>query len=545
MQYIYPLIKAYKRQFVLMSIISVISGGSGALFLGLINYSVTIQGQANRYLIYGFIITIVIILASQYVHKRYFSKISNKIVKQLRVDLSDKILASSLRCKEQCGEAELLALLTQDIQSLSMFLNNLPLLLSSTVLVFAIVIYISWVSGLIVSLLILSFFCAGIIAMLLVLAKLKPLFERLRQHEATLLSHFRDLIIGFKELKMNAKQDLLGEHINPEVVDLMELTVTAEVKEVVAGNWAYGSIYVLITALIFVYPLWVSLPPEAILSNVLSIIYLITPIQTIMMTFPLLMKANIAAHRIAQVELEMKLETESPLRNRMVPQPLSHIELTNLCFSYIEADTKQSEEKKYIGPFHLRINKQEIVFIAGGNGSGKSTLIKLLCGLYKPEKGQIIWNGEILEEYKLAEYREQFSTVFSDFHLYNAVDLYHIETLLDNDFAKHWGQQALLSDFGLENIIVLGRPLSVEALSSGQKKRLAILIAVLQPKPICLFDEPAAELDPDFKHYFYTELLGKLRAGGKTIIVVTHDDNYFKEADRLIQLRDGIIIKDA
>jgi putative ATP-binding cassette transporter len=80
-------------------------------------------------------------------------------------------------------------------------------------------------------------------------------------------------------------------------------------------------------------------------------------------------------------------------------------------------------------------------------------------------------------------------------------------------------------------------------LSTGQRKRMGLLIALLEDKPICVFDEWAAEQDPEFRSYFYEELLHQLKEEGKTIIAVSHDDRYFHHADKIIKMEYGQLVK--
>lgn len=80
-------------------------------------------------------------------------------------------------------------------------------------------------------------------------------------------------------------------------------------------------------------------------------------------------------------------------------------------------------------------------------------------------------------------------------------------------------------------------------MSTGQKKRLAYIASVLEDKQIYVFDEWAADQDPEFRKYFYEVLLQDLKQKGKTIIAVSHDDRYFSAADKVIKLEYGSISK--
>jgi putative ATP-binding cassette transporter len=175
----------------------------------------------------------------------------------------------------------------------------------------------------------------------------------------------------------------------------------------------------------------------------------------------------------------------------------------------------------------------EIVFLTGGNGSGKTTLAKLLTGLYTPETGEIRLNHQPVTDENRDQYRQHFSVVFSDFYIF--------ETLLGLDNpdldqqALHYLEQLQIQD----KVQIKGGVLSTVDLSQGQRKRLALLTAYLEDRPIYVFDEWAADQDSRFKEIFYYQLLPGLKAEGKTVLVISHDDRYYHLGDRIIKLDDG------
>jgi putative ATP-binding cassette transporter len=184
---------------------------------------------------------------------------------------------------------------------------------------------------------------------------------------------------------------------------------------------------------------------------------------------------------------------------------------------------------------NLVIGPGEILFIIGGNGSGKTTLAMLLLGLYLPEEGSIYLNGVAVGQDNVRHYRNRFSAVFADFHLFRHV-------LVDGERAQEQERQAAryLDKLGVgHKVSVVDGQFSTIDLSSGQRKRLALVSAYLEDWPVYLFDEWAADQDPVFKRVFYTELLPELKARGKTVIVISHDDAYFAQADRVLRLQDG------
>jgi putative pyoverdin transport system ATP-binding/permease protein len=186
-----------------------------------------------------------------------------------------------------------------------------------------------------------------------------------------------------------------------------------------------------------------------------------------------------------------------------------------------------------LGPVDLAFSPGELVFLIGGNGSGKTTLAKVIVGLYAPENGHILLDGVEVDEARRDRYRQLFSVVFSDFYLFDSLLGIRLERL---DQAA----QALLEALQLSHKVTIDQGVfSTLDLSQGQRKRLALLVAYLEDRPFYLFDEWAADQDPLFKDVFYRRLLPALKAKGKTVVVITHDDRYFHLADRLIKLESG------
>jgi len=213
-------------------------------------------------------------------------------------------------------------------------------------------------------------------------------------------------------------------------------------------------------------------------------------------------------------------------------RPWRRLELAGVTFTF----RREAGEADFVlGPLDLELLPGELVFLIGGNGSGKTSFAKLLLGLYEPEAGEIRLDGERIDRAGRDRYRQSFSAVFFDFHLFDELP----GGGLDEEARRHLRELQL--DGKVE--IADGR-LSTTALSQGQRKRLALLSAYLEDRPIYLFDEWAADQDPYFKEVFYRRLLPRLKAQGKTVLVISHDDRYFDVADRVVRLSEGRIVFD-
>jgi putative ATP-binding cassette transporter len=212
------------------------------------------------------------------------------------------------------------------------------------------------------------------------------------------------------------------------------------------------------------------------------------------------------------------------------------IELRGITHSY----RREGEDGEFVlGPIDLTLHPGEVVFIAGGNGSGKTTLAKLLTGLYVPDLGEILWDGRPVDDGNRDIYRQSFSAVFSDFFLFTS--LLGIDPDQMDAQAAHYLKKLHLQ----QKVRVTDGKLSTVELSQGQRKRLALLTAYLEDRPVYLFDEWAADQDPFFKEVFYRQLLPELKRRNKAVVVISHDDRYFDAGDRLIKLESGQMVVQA
>jgi putative ATP-binding cassette transporter len=263
---------------------------------------------------------------------------------------------------------------------------------------------------------------------------------------------------------------------------------------------------------------------------------MMVPLEVLSGGFVLVGRANVSLNQIESLGLSLHADPSSEQKTAESKPPSWHtLELKGVVRSY---HLEKDDSSFILGPINLTLTPGELVFISGGNGSGKTTLAKLLAGLYPPEAGEIRLDGQAIKDGNVNDYRELFSVVFSDFYLFES--LLGLETPKLDDQAR-----AYLSQLQLESKVqVKDGVFSTVDLSQGQRKRLALLTAYLEDRPIYLFDEWAADQDPLFKEVFYYQLLPEMKAKGKTVIVISHDDRYYSVGDRLIKLDSGQLVLD-
>lgn len=184
-----------------------------------------------------------------------------------------------------------------------------------------------------------------------------------------------------------------------------------------------------------------------------------------------------------------------------------------------------------LGPVDLCIARGELVLVVGHNGSGKTTLMKLLSGLYRPLGGSIRVDGERVSPARL---RQLFTVTLIDAHLFDRAYGLRVDDAQIED---------RLAALGIDDVVgvVDGRFSSV-ALSSGQGRRLALAIALMEERPVLVLDEWDAHQDPLTTRYYFETLLPRLAAEGRTVIAVCHDDRFFGVGDRVITLAGGRLV---
>jgi putative pyoverdin transport system ATP-binding/permease protein len=526
-----------------------ISGGCSVLLLSQINQSVQPAAGAGTTASLGLFLGLVILtLITSLVSQLLLVGISQNAVYRLRLKLSRWILASPLADLEALGANRLMATLTEDVDTLSRAVFDLPFFCINIALVLGCLLYLASLSG-VVFLGVVLFLALAVATiqsmMLLAMRRLK----RAREQQDQLFKHLQAITQGIKELKLHywRRQQFFQEDLSGTAAASRDAKVEGLRILAVASSLGELLFFVIMGLLVFGLPAWQPQQSPALLSGyVLTITYLTRPLQAILQILPSFSYATVALQKIETLGLSLK-ERREPKVELAAPetQLLQGLELQQVCHDYRQ-EGGDTEDQFRLGPIDLTLRPGELVFIVGGNGSGKSTLAKLITGLYAPSSGQIIWDAQVVDTQNREEYRQLFTAVFADFYLFERLlGLANAAHTLDHQALDNQAQ-AYLSDLHLQDKVqVSAGCLSTLALSQGQRKRLALLTAYLEDRPIYLFDEWASDQDPFFRDVFYRQLLPELKQRGKTILVISHDDRYFDVADRILKLDYGKVVAPA
>ena len=454
--------------------------------------------------------------------------------RDLAIRVCRKVLHLPLARFEGIDHARLLAVLTEDIGVVANTLAGFPLATLNGAILVICLGYVGWLAPLVLAWGGLFALIAGATHHFTTKHGVGQL-RAARGRQDLLVAHYRTLIGGFRELKQHQprRDAFLADALVVEADAVRAGMVGGLTSFAVAAAWGQLAFFGFIGFVVFGLPLLIAIEPPALAGAVLVLLYLLVPLDVLLVWGASLARARASLARIDA--LMPALEVGELDQTRPGIEPLAFTDSLRLAHIGYAYGGGPDRDGFALGPVDLTIHAGEVVFIAGGNGSGKTTLMKLLAGLYEADSGRILLDNRVVGANDLEAYRQLFSVVFADGHLFQEVRGVDATDLLDRS-------NDLLARLELDGVVEFdGAAFSTVDLSQGQRRRLALLAACLEARPICLFDEWAANQDPTFKRIFYHEILPDLRASGKTLVVISHDDEYLDVADRVVRLRDGQI----
>ncbi|WP_254410376.1 multidrug ABC transporter permease/ATP-binding protein [Campylobacter coli] len=523
MPFILELLKQNKFKFISFLLFSFISSAVGVLTLIFIN-DYLLKNTQNIPILYFIALLIVFFLSSTIVElglsvfgQKFIFKMQRRVVKQ--------ILDTPLLKVAKVGKARILASLGSDVRNVSFGLLRLPDFLQSSILILCTSVYLCYLSPQIFTLCAIWIIVVFTINNFLMM-KVYSYFRKARENDDALQNNYQNILDGHKELLINRYRAKLYYE------DEFENNARSKKKNNTLGNLfnnlSSNFTNVALLALVgveFYLALefkWASVAEATTIA--LSILFLRTPLVSMIGSFPTLLLAKIALDKIAKLELD---DYKEHFEKTNFIKDWRQISFKNTSFSY--------DDNFHLNPVNLELKKGELIFLIGKNGSGKSTFCMLLTGLFKPSEGEIFVDDMKIDDDNLDIYRSLVSAVFSDFHLFT-------KTLAKEKFADEEKIASWLEFLELKGKTrVEDHELVLTKLSTGQKKRLAMLIALLEERDILVLDEWAADQDPVFRRFFYKKLLPLLKEQGKTIFAITHDDAYFDSADRIFLAEEGNI----
>lgn len=533
-EYLIRLWRELRGPKLIVLIMSAITGLAGGLSIASINAGVQSwsEGEVPLASMGTFLLSLTVILVAGYFAQFRNSQMVGELTFRMRSEGVKTVARASLSDVERFSEGSILAMLHHDTQAIG---GSVSTLISGTralvTAVFALV-YLAYLSPVIMGLALVAI-AIGVTSYVYQERRIRSLIEASRQSAADFHDTMSDAMHGAKETRFHAK----GEASILRQVERLgqrgrTLTARAEFLNFTSNSISQLALLGLLGLIAFLPPQALNAAGVPVFQALTVMLYLVSAIEVLVGSATPITRGRVSCYNYDRVLAKL------PPEQRHGPTSLGKAAFTlsarNLSFEHVDAENQHAF---LLGPINLDFAAPELVFITGGNGSGKTTLLKCLSGLYVPGSGEVTLNQRPVRQDNIEYLRGNVASVFHDYHIF--ARLYGL-SMRDNRERI----ESLLEELDLsQKVKIASRGFKSTRLSTGQRKRLGLLVAILMDRPILILDEFGAEQDPEFRDRFYRQILPRLRDEGRLILAVTHDDRYFEACDRRIHLDFGQVIE--
>jgi putative ATP-binding cassette transporter len=513
--------------------IAVLSAVCGTAILLILNAEARLTESRDYSVLMAlaFIAVLVVYRLSQRVLMDRACRSIEQALESTRTRIAGKLMGLSLREVEAMTRGRLIDGMARHYEVLSQTVMPLVWGVESLILAVFMLVYLFYLSAM-------AGFLTVLVAGLLVLGylttsgRLQATMEAADRADAGLARLSEDIVHGFKELRLNTgKSAAVRDDFAARSRETRDHRIEAgsTVGELFVS--VNSTSYLLAAGMVFLLPLLSGNGESGISRIVTAVIFLLGPIGGVANAIQQLATARFVLGGIREFEREIEARGQQEAAPPHAIGGFAAIEATGLHYTH--------KASPHDGPgfavrgLDLRLEPGRVVFITGANGSGKTTALRLLSGLYPPDGGHLALDGRVLPAQAPQAYRELFATVFADFHLFAS------PYGLDPDGLARL--EAALQELGIRDKLPgdLAQGFDPSALSTGQRKRLALALALAEDRPVLLLDEWAADQDPATREEFYRTMLARIKAEGKAVIAVSHDERYFDCADARYHMEDG------
>ena len=486
---------------------------------------------------------VLLLLVTTFVSQYALTRLGHQFVYELRTKLVKQIIDTKVPQIDHLGSARLLASLSSDIQSITVAFVRMPELVQGVILSTGVALYLGWLS-LPLLLIIMVWIVMTIWISTILVKHVYHHLTAIREINDELYADYQSIIEGRKELALNhhRAEKLYKHDFLSHAQSYQERIIKADTYHLSAVNWSNIMMFAAI-GVVFAVSNYLDIPMGVATTFSLTILFMQSPLLHAVGAYPTMQTAQVALDKIQSLELA---DYHSAFATDTAATDWHSISLTDIHYRYdnSDADTsalvteKTAHSNDILQDVNLTLRRGDVVFLIGANGSGKSTLAKIITGIFTPTTGSVHIDNQLIDSKNNTDYRQLFSAIFSDQHLFKQLIGSHGSDP-DMTLVTTWLHKLNLQD----KVSVTDHRLSTDKLSQGQRKRLAMLISVAEHKDILLLDEWAADQDPAFRRVFYQSLIPELKALGKTLFIISHDDSYFEHADRLLLMKEGKLIE--
>lgn len=480
-----------------------------------------------------FALTFVTVIASTFFYQVITTVVTTHVINNVRLQLIRGLLKAQPSFLDRREHGAIYHILTSDVSSVASFtttfLNMMPAVIFLTIAIPQ-VFYYSMIAGSFALLVMVG----GSLAYHVQQKTMARLNDDARALEVAYFERVSEMLKGFRELRLHGgRRESFSGDIGHVLERLRQLLIRVNRIYETGESAVHGLKFLLLAGIVFLVPYLVKTDSLVTFQLLTLVLFSLTPFEQLVTSYPSVIGTLVSYLRIDDLARELdKIAPASPLADGTIftdrPPPFRRIALRGIETHYTSRETSSFA----LGPLDFELRQGEIVFLVGSNGSGKTTFMNVLTGLLEPTAGEIELDGRRLAAEDMDAYRAQFSAIFTQFHVFR--QLYGLESVSDAK-ADDVIERVHLS--GITKIRSEG--ISRLDLSAGQRRRLALAVALLEDRNILVLDEFVADQDPEKRDYFFRTLLPWLRQQGKTVVVSTHDLAWLDCCDRVISFKDG------
>ncbi|WP_258101002.1 ATP-binding cassette domain-containing protein [Marinoscillum pacificum] len=531
MSFVWKYLKGSLTGLIIATLMSTLSG-LGIVYIMRSFHQAVKKGLDNPTMFFTSVgIGLLVFIVFGLISEKTLSRITNRIILEMRIDFSNLIFQSEYE-EVEGKKKELFSSMISDINGLSRIIEKLPGANRNFVIALAGIIYLVTISWLL-TLIMIAFFGVTYLIILRRNVLAYKLTMSSRKSWDAVYNNIHDIIYGIKELSLNSSQKdtFIENHLKKSGEIEAQNKISLRFFNQATGKMS-ETVMILGICCMILLSISVDVLNMSAFAEFLTIsLFIVNPLSSVSNFTKDLVPLKVYTTHIQEIGIELSNAKDDSQEDRIELESINQfISLQNAEYTYRRGD----DSHFHLGPVSMEIPANQITIIYGSNGSGKTTLSKVIAGLYKIEKGQLVYGNEQINRNNLQSFRNKISAVFADNHLFK-----------NNDISQDQlpRVQELLQLFSIDNHVQIENNTVIhKGLSTGQSKRLALVLSMIAEKEIYIFDEWAANQDPQFKKAFYHQLIPQLKEEGKTVILITHDDQYFDIADHKIHLQEGKVV---
>lgn len=487
---------------------------------------------AHYQLAFVYIALCLLILVMRTTSEVILTRVSTEVARGIRTEFYGRISAAPISAIERIGSSKIVASLNIDVPRILAGGRAVPALLINGITVVGMLAFLVYLNPDVFKLVMMAIIF-GVVCYQIPMTIGRSILHKTREGFDQLQEALKGLIFGAKELKLDHKKREL--YFKKMLIE-NESRIAGQDKTaqtIMRASSSFGDLlsFFVIGAVSFIFVNYYAISQEELIGVVMTLLYVAGPISVLLSAIPEMAVASVSYRKLNTLLAAIPRENINPALSEL--PSWSTFRFDNVQYNY---PSLSDEAGFQVGPLNLQVNRGEITFIVGANGSGKSTLSKLLTLHYTPSSGEMTFDDSIVGNDNIVSYRQQICAIYTDYYLFDRL-LIEMTEEVEKSAIRY------MEKLHLTGKVTLDRDMfSTLSLSDGQRKRLALLVAFLEDKEIYLFDEWAADQDPEFKNVFYKDILPELKRKNKVVIVISHDDRYFDIADTIITMEQGKII---